>query len=143
MEAGVAERAVGGAPPARTREQREAALKRANEVRIVRANWKRDVRKLSDRESTGAVARLLLDGPTPMFETMTVFDALMVPRGMGTVKVSRILRSVKCSPTKTLAGLSNRQRIEIAAALYRRVAPQAVGEAQTRAAVAQGQIALG
>ena len=89
------------------------ALGRANEVRALRAELKRDLK--AGRVSIGA---LLLD-PPPYLETAKVFDMLLALPKVGRVKASKILHSCRVSPSKTFGGLSQRQRAELAGRLGR------------------------
>ena len=89
------------------------ALSRANEVRTLRAQLKRDLK--ARRVSIGA---LLLD-PPPYLETAKVFDMLLALPKVGRVKASKILHSCRVTPSKTFGGLSQRQRAELAGRLGR------------------------
>ena len=89
------------------------ALRRANEVRALRAQLKRDLK--ARRVSIGS---LLLD-PPPYVETAKVFDMLLASPGYGRVKASKILHSCRVSPSKTFGGLTERQRAELAGRLDR------------------------
>ena len=86
------------------------ALSRANEVRALRAQLKRDLK--AGRVSIGA---LLLD-PPPYLESAKVFDMLLALPKYGRVKATKILNSCRVSPSKTFGGLSERQRAELAGA---------------------------
>ena len=89
-------------------DQRMDALRRANEVRTLRAQLKRDLK--AGRVSIGA---LLLD-PPPFLETAKVFDMLLALPRHGRVKATKILHSCRVSPSTTFGGLSERQRTELA-----------------------------
>ena len=89
------------------------ALSKANEVRALRAELKRDLK--AGRVSIGA---LLLD-PPPYLETAKVFDMLLALPKVGRVKASKILHSCRVTPSKTFGGLSQRQRAELAGRLGR------------------------
>jgi hypothetical protein len=89
------------------------ALSRANEVRTLRAQLKRDLK--ASRVSIGA---LLLD-PPPYLETAKIFDMLLALPKVGSVKATKILHSCRVSPSKTFGGLSERQRAELAELLDR------------------------
>jgi len=89
------------------------ALGRANEVRALRAQFKRDLK--AGRVSIGAQ---LLDQP-PYLETAKVFDLLLALPKIGRVKATKILQSCRVSPSKTFGGLSERQRTELAGRLHR------------------------
>jgi hypothetical protein len=88
------------------------ALNRANEVRALRAQLKRDLK--AGRVSIGA---LLLD-PPPYLETAKIFDMLLAVPKYGRVKATKILNSCRVSPSKTFGGLSERQRAELAGRLH-------------------------
>lgn len=95
------------AVPARTVEQRVAALERANEIRSLRANLKKDIK-------AGRVSVLdILENPTADLATMKVFDLLLAAPKLGRVKVNKILVRCRVSPSKTLGGMSHRQRREL------------------------------
>lgn len=95
--------------PERTHEQRMAALKHANEIRSERAKLKRSIKAGRTR-----LATILLD-PPPYVVTMKVFDLLVATPKIGRVKANRFLVIVRVSPSKTLGGLSERQRAELLA----------------------------
>ncbi len=102
-----------GAAPERSLTQRMDALKRANEIRTQRASLKRDL-KAGRRQIQG----LLLDPPEYLL-TAKVFDLLLAVPKYGRVKVNRILTQCRISPSKTIGGLSQRQRAELVAQLRR------------------------
>ena len=99
--------------PERTRAQREVALKRANEIRSGRAQLKRDLK--AGRRSPHD---LLLE-PPEYLETMKVFDLLLACPKYGRVKVNKILQLCRISPSKTIGGMSPRQRTEVVSMLRR------------------------
>ncbi|MGB0091503.1 MAG: integration host factor, actinobacterial type [Solirubrobacteraceae bacterium] len=101
------------APPERSLDQRMDALGRANEVRALRAQLKRDLK--ARRVSIGA---LLLDPPRYL-ETAKVFDMLLALPKVGRVKATKILQICRVSFSKTFGGLSERQRAELAGRLHR------------------------
>ncbi|MBA2764056.1 MAG: hypothetical protein H0U42_05130 [Thermoleophilaceae bacterium] len=96
-----------GVAPERSLTQRMDALKRANDVRTRRATLKRDL-----RASRTQIHGLLLD-PPEYLQTAKVFDLLMAVPKYGRVKVNRILTQCRISPSKTIGGLSERQRNEL------------------------------
>ncbi len=93
--------------PQRSLTQRLDALERANEVRTKRAALKRDLK--GGRKSINA---LLLD-PPDYVETAKVFDMLLAVPKYGRVKVNKLLTQCRISPSKTIGGLSQRQRDEL------------------------------
>lgn len=93
--------------PERSYKQRMAALQRANAIRTRRAELKRDAK-------AGRVDLLeVLAAPPAEVETMKVFDLLLARPGFGRVKVNKILSKAQVSPSKTVGGLSDRQRREL------------------------------
>ena len=96
-----------GLTPERSLDQRKQALKRANEVRSKRAALKRDL-----KAGRVKIQTLLLDPPEHLL-TAKVIDMLLAVPKVGRVKANRVLKSCRVSPSKTFAGLSERQRKEI------------------------------
>jgi hypothetical protein len=101
------------ARPERSLDQRIDALTRANEVRTLRAELKRD---LKGRQG---VDRCAAARPAPYLETAKVFDLLLALPKHGRVKATKILHSCRISPSKTFGGLSERQRAELGGHLNR------------------------
>lgn len=97
--------------PERTHEQRMDALGHANEIRTARKQLKWDVK--AGRRSVVAVLTM----PPEYAENMKAFDLLMATPKYGRVKVSKALRVAQVSQSKTLGGLSVRQRVALAALL--------------------------
>ena len=64
------------------------------------------------------VQGLLLD-PPEYLQTAKVFDLLLAVPKYGRVKVNRILTHCRISPSKTIGGLSERQRNELVSYLRR------------------------
>jgi hypothetical protein len=83
------------------------ALEKANKVRTRRAQLKRDIK--AGQES---VARLLLNPPM-WLETMKIYDLLLALPKYGRVKSNKVLVQCRISPSKTIGGLSERQRTEV------------------------------
>ena len=100
--------------PTRSHDQRMRALEAANEIRTRRAQLKRDL-----KAGKVAIEGLLLD-PPEYLETAKVFDMMLAVPKYGRVKVNRILNQCRVSPSKTIGGLSVRQRSELVALLRRR-----------------------
>ncbi len=93
--------------PARSLDQRMEALKRANDVRVQRARLKRDLK--SGSAEIGAI----LTDPPEYVSTAKVFDILMSVPKFGRVKAARFLNQCRISQSKTVGGLSERQRAEL------------------------------
>ena len=102
------------AAPERSLTQRLDALERANEVRTKRAQLKRDL-----KGGRTSIHSLLLDPPAYV-ETAKVFDMLLAVPKYGRVKVNKILATCRISPSKTIGGLSQRQRDELVDLMRRR-----------------------
>ena len=102
-----------GAAPERSFTQRMDALKRANEIRTQRARLKRDL-----KAGRAQIQALLLDPPEYLL-TAKVFDLLLAVPKYGRVKANRILTQCRISPSKTIGGLSERQRNELVSYLRR------------------------
>ena len=102
------------AAPERSLNQRMEALQRANEIRSRRAQLKRDLK--SGRQP---IHELLLM-PPEYLETAKVFDLMLAVPKYGRVKVNKILSQCRISPSKTLGGLSERQRNELVELMRRR-----------------------
>jgi hypothetical protein len=93
--------------PARSLDQRMEALKRANDIRVKRAQLKKDL-KAGTVQIEG-----ILDEPPEYVETAKVFDMLMAVPKFGRVKAARFLNQCRISQSKTVGGLSERQRAEL------------------------------
>lgn len=105
--------AANAVTPERSLEQRLDALGRANEVRTRRAKLKKDLK--AGRRNIHA---LVMDPPDYIF-TMKLFDLLLATPKYGRVKVKKVLTQCRCSPSKTVGGLSERQRHELVRLLRR------------------------
>ncbi|MBA2706836.1 MAG: hypothetical protein H0U59_03410 [Gemmatimonadaceae bacterium] len=94
-------------------EQRDKSLRLANEVRVARAQLKRDLR-------AGAVnpIRLVMD-PPDYAARMTVSTMLRAVPKVGVVKAKAIPRRAGFSEDRRLADLTDRQRHQFAMALRR------------------------
>jgi hypothetical protein len=89
------------------------ALQRANDVRTRRAQLKRDL-----KGGRTQIHGLLLS-PPEYLQTAKVFDLLLAVPKYGRVKVNRILTQCRISPSKTIGGLSERQRNELVSHFHR------------------------
>lgn len=90
------------------------ALEVANEIRTKRAQLKKDL-----KAGKVKIDVLLLD-PPEWLGSAKVFDIILAVPKYGRVKVNRILNQCRISPSKTIGGLSQRQRAELVALLRRR-----------------------
>jgi hypothetical protein len=100
--------------PERSLMQRMEALQRANDIRTRRARLKRDL-----KAGRQPIHQLLLE-PPEYLETAKVFDLLLAVPKYGRVKVNKILAQCRISPSKTIGGLSQRQRTELVEFMRRR-----------------------
>jgi hypothetical protein len=100
-----------GTTPERSLVQRMEALQHANEVRSNRATLKRNLK------AGRASIHDLLRNPPAYVETAKVFDMLLAVPKYGRVKANKILSTCRISPSKTIGGLSPRQRDELIASL--------------------------
>src|SRR4051812_13306907 len=101
------------AAPDRSLVQRMDALEKANVVRTKRAAIKRDLK------AGRASIHLLLMDPPDILKTAKVFDILLSVPKYGRVKVNKVLQVCRISPSKTIGGLSERQRAELISMLRR------------------------
>ena len=99
--------------PERTLDQRMEALLRANEVRSRRSQLKRDL-----KSSRASIDRVLLD-PPDYVETAKIIDLMLAVPKVGRVKANKTLQQCRVSPSKTIGGLSERQRDELVRLLRR------------------------
>jgi S13-like protein len=93
--------------PERTLAQRRDALRKANRIRTERARLKE--RMKARRESP---LDLLLE-PPQYIESMKVQDFLLATPKYGKVKTKKVLQLARVSPTKTVGGMTSRQRTEL------------------------------
>ena len=90
--------------PQRTVQERRSALEEANRVRFARAGAKREL-----KSGELDIYDLLMD-PSEELKGAKVEEMLLAMRGMGRIKVMRILREAGISNAKTLVGLTHGQR---------------------------------
>ena len=83
------------------------ALKRANDIRVRRAQLKKDLKTGSANIDD------VLRNPPEYVSTAKVFDILMAEPKFGRVKAARFLNQCRISQSKTVGGLSERQRTEL------------------------------
>jgi len=99
--------------PERSAQQRLDALERANVIRSLRAQLKRDL-----KAGHVDVVAIIVDPPEWAESMKLVTLAMAIPK-VGRTKVNNVLRATRVSPSKTLGGLSQRQRGEVIGALRR------------------------
>ncbi len=99
--------------PLRSLDQRMEALRRANEIRVRRAQLKKELKAGSVQIET------VLQDPPDYVETAKVIDILMAVPKFGRVKAARFLNQCRISQSKTVGGLSERQRAELVSLLRR------------------------
>jgi hypothetical protein len=99
--------------PLRSLDQRMEALRRANEIRVRRAKLKKDLK------AGNVNIERILEHPPAYVETAKVFDMLMAVPKFGRVKAARFLNQCRISQSKTVGGLSDRQRAELVSLLRR------------------------
>jgi hypothetical protein len=94
--------------PDRSYEQRMSALARANEIRFARARLKKAL-KAGDYTPATVLFSLQYD----WLHKMRVEQVLLATPTLGRVKVARALNSCRISPSKTIEGMTERQREEL------------------------------
>ena len=93
--------------PTRSLDQRMEALNRANDIRVRRARLKRDLKSGELR-----IEQVIADPPDYVL-TAKVYDMLVAVPRLGRVKATRLLTQCRISQSKTVGGLSDRQRGEL------------------------------
>jgi hypothetical protein len=93
--------------PVRSLDQRMEALKRANDIRVKRAQLKKNL-----KSGDVSIEQILAD-PPEFVSTAKVFDMLLAVPKFGRVKATRLLTQCRISQSKTIGGLSDRQRHEL------------------------------
>jgi hypothetical protein len=88
-------------------EQRAQALGRANEIRIGRAQVKRDL-----HQGRVEISQLLA-APPASIESAPLLEILLAVPKLGPVKTTRLLRQAGISEAKTVGGLTDRQRARL------------------------------
>ncbi|MDX6411043.1 MAG: hypothetical protein QOE91_559 [Gaiellaceae bacterium] len=83
------------------------ALQRANDIRVRRAKLKKDLKE------GRVMIESILNSPPEYVSTAKVFDILMAVPKFGRVKAARFLNQCRISQSKTVGGLSERQRAEL------------------------------
>src|ERR1700691_205063 len=99
--------------PVRSLDQRMEALKRANDIRVRRAQLKKDLK------SGEVCIEEILREPPEFVSTAKVFDMLLAIPKCGRVRAARMLTQCRISQSKTVGALSDRQRQELIALFNR------------------------
>ena len=103
----MSEGSAGAGVPGRSREQRLRALEQANEVRTARAKLKKEL-------ASGKIELLqILADPPACVRTARIRDLLVAVPKIGSVRAGRILAQCRIAHSKTLGGLTDRQRGEL------------------------------
>lgn len=97
---------IAPAPP-----QHMQALQRANEVRLARAELKRQV-----GEGTVSVTEVILQCPWES-ASMSVAELLLSQRRWGTTRASKFLALIGMPEAKTIGAMTERQRLALVAAM--------------------------
>jgi hypothetical protein len=93
--------------PERSQQQRMEALRRANDIRSERARLKEALRN-GDVSITS-----VLSDPPPCVATAKVLDLVLAVPKYGRVKANKLLERCRVSSSKTVNGLTPRQRKEL------------------------------
>lgn len=101
------------AVPERSFTQRMEALRAANDIRSRRAQLKRDL-----KAGRANIAELVLE-PPEYIQTAKLYELMLACPKWGRVKVGKVFNFCHISPSKTIGGLSERQRREVAAFIAR------------------------
>lgn len=104
---------VSATVPDRSLQQRMDALENANKIRTQRAKLKKDLKR-----GLASLHDLLLE-PPEYLDTCKVFDILLATPKYGRVKANKVLNQCRISPSKTVGGMSQRQRTELVSMLRR------------------------
>ena len=92
-------------------QQRDRALARANDVRVARANLKREL-----ASGHNSAAEIISDPPANAL-SMSVRQVVLSQRGWGPVRLRRLCRLASVPENKDLRSLTARQRRALLAAL--------------------------
>lgn len=95
----------------RSLKQRRDALEEANRVRSHRAELKKEL-----KAGRKGLEDVLVD---PDCSTAKVFDMLLALPKIGRIKVNRVIVRARISPSKTIGGMSPRQRLDLRRELER------------------------
>jgi hypothetical protein len=107
---------MGISTPARSVEQRQSALQTANRVRMYLCGLKKELHDAGHDEAMLYVIGQI-QCPMQMLRTMRVCDLIQAVPKMGWTKTSLAMDRAGVAPSKTLAGLTSRQREALVAHL--------------------------
>lgn len=96
--------------------QHLVALKRAQRIRMVRCDWKRDVAESPGLAGAQLIVAALRRTPDEL-HGMRIAEALGAQRRWGTRRVTRLLAHLRVSEERTLGALTDRQVDLVASAL--------------------------
>jgi hypothetical protein len=102
------DRHYGGVLPERTQEQRMEALAKGNAHRSKRRQLKEDI-----KAGRVTIADALAEPVPEWLETMKVYDLLRAIPYYGKARLDKTFRRITMSPSKTIGGLTERQRGEL------------------------------
>ncbi len=94
--------------------QAMGALGRAQDIRLARADLKRDMRSGAQNP-----ARVIVDPPECIL-SMRIHDFLLAVPGIGAGKAARIVNRARVSGTRTIGQMTANQRLMVAAMLESR-----------------------
>lgn len=94
--------------PERTQLQRSEALLEANRIRMLRAALKKDLKEGRAKTYDYLIA------PPEFIHTMKVWDLVFATPKVGRTKTNKMLTEARISPSKTVGGMTERQRHELA-----------------------------
>jgi hypothetical protein len=112
--------------PDRSLQQRRAALRKANDIRVARAALKRKLNHTRRPDALREVAAHILQ-PDDTLLTMKVADLLMACPSVGAYRVHQVLTRGRISPNKTIGGLADAQRKWLAFALSQIAGRRTIG----------------
>jgi hypothetical protein len=115
--------------PDRSIAQRMQALAHGNDVRLKRAQFKRDLK-------AGRVSIIdAINAPPPWLEEAKLYDLLLAVPRYGRVRVNKVFKIVGISPVKRVAGISARQRADLLVVLGGGSIPSRAGSVPSRAQI--------
>lgn len=95
-------------------EQRDAALQRANDIRLGRAQIKREI-----YDGTVTICDVL-ETQLDIMDSMTIFQLLTAQKGWSTVRYYKFMQPFAISPERKLRELTRRERMKLCQHWYER-----------------------